>query len=81
MLTPLGPFSRDTEKKRIEVVSVTVMDLKTHARRELPDRIKPFFVFQIGMDIRIVEISRGIESFFLQPEIRIECAGSTADME
>jgi hypothetical protein len=78
MLTSLGPFARDTEKERIEVVSVPVMDLKTHAGRELLDRIKPFFIFQIGMDIRIIEISCGIESFFLQPEIRIECARSAA---
>src|ERR1700690_2397786 len=57
------------------------MYLDTHSRREFLDRIKPFFVFQIGMDIRIIEISCGVESFFLQPEIRIECAWRAADME
>jgi hypothetical protein len=31
MLTPLAPGARDTEKERIEVVAVPVMDLKTHA--------------------------------------------------
>jgi hypothetical protein len=81
MLTPMGPFACDTEKERIEVVPVTVKDLKTHAGRELPDRVKSFFVFLIGMNIRIVKISRGLESFFLQSEIGIECAGCAADME
>jgi hypothetical protein len=31
MLTPLGPFARDTEKERVEVIAVPVLDFKTHA--------------------------------------------------
>jgi hypothetical protein len=31
MLTSPGPLARDTEKERIEVVAVPVMDFKTHA--------------------------------------------------
>jgi len=81
MLTSLGPFARYAEEKLVEVVTIPIMDLKTHAGRELFDRIKSFFVFQIRMDIRIIKISCRLESFFLQPEIRIERTGSAAYMK
>jgi len=81
LLAPESAFASDTEQKFVEVVSITIDHLESDPGREIPDSLKPPAILLVGMNVRIVEITRGIHSLFPKTEIRVKRAGGTTDME
>jgi hypothetical protein len=81
LFAPERSLARNTEQICVKVITISTHQIKPDAACKLFHRLKPPPVFQIGMDVGIIEISRRLHPFLLETEIGIDRAWSAAYMQ
>jgi len=81
MFAPERSLACNAEQICVKVITITASQIEPDAAGKLFHRLKPPSVFQIGMDVGIIEISRRLHPFLPETEIGIDRAWSTAYMQ